>query len=108
MFRRHCDIGVICHVFDAIFGAGAGTATSSSALDFIQPRPACALVRCPGQGSTTRKRFGTFTILPSKGTADAIHSSGDEGHTEFGFIDIPEPSRGGQQCLSVVKIVVVN
>lgn len=75
------------------------------ALDFISLGRHAPWYVALGKGYYKEEGLNV-TILPSKGTADAIRSVAT-GTTEFGFIDIPSLVAAGSNA-SNVKIVAVN
>jgi NitT/TauT family transport system substrate-binding protein len=75
------------------------------ALDFISLGRHAPWYVALGKGYYKEEGLNV-TILPSKGTADAIRSVAT-GTTEFGFIDIPSLIAAGSNA-STVKIVAVN
>jgi len=104
MFKRLSSllIGAACLVSIA---AQAQDRDVKFALDFISLGRHAPWYVALGKGFYKQEGLNV-SILPSKGTADAIRSVAT-GTTEFGFIDIPSLVAAGNNA-STVKIVAVN
>jgi NitT/TauT family transport system substrate-binding protein len=74
-------------------------------LDFIALGRHAPWYVAAGKGYFKEEKLNV-TIIPSKGTADAIKAV-ESGASEFGFIDVPSLVAGGAAAMAV-KIVAVN
>lgn len=104
MFRR-LTISSLLAVVLMPFAAQAQERDVKFVLDFISLGRHAPWYVALGKGYY-REEGLNVTILPSKGTADAIRSVAT-GTTEFGFIDIPSLVAAGGNA-SAVKIVAAN
>lgn len=104
MFRR-LAVSVLSAVCLMPFSAQAQDRDVKFALDFISLGRHAPWYVALGKGYYKEEGLNV-SILPSKGTADAIRSVAT-GTTEFGFIDIPSLVAAGSNA-SAVKIVAVN
>lgn len=95
-------LGVSCLIAGPSFAADRDVKFS---LDFISLGRHAPWYVALGKGYYKEEGLNV-SILPSKGTADAIRSVAT-GTTEFGFIDIPSLVAAGSNA-SNVKIVAVN
>ncbi|WP_315834861.1 ABC transporter substrate-binding protein [Bradyrhizobium prioriisuperbiae] len=104
MIRRLTILGVVALAL-LPFAAQAQERDVKFVLDFISLGRHAPWYVALGKGYYKEEGLNV-TILPSKGTADAIRSVAT-GTTEFGFIDVPSLVAAGGNA-SAVKIVAAN